>query len=423
MDLFNSFSIQCVKEFVCHLLDECRSTSEVTALLALDDSLTLERLQLAVKYEQKLFITHPHCQQVLTNLWYGDIGHWRQLRFVVKFFLVLTLILTFPLAALVYLLAPKSSIGKKIRSPFMKFLYHSTSFGFFLLMLVMAGSEIVYEKGRAETRGPIPSAFEWLVYSYVLGFIWNECKQVYNSGFNTYFKEWWNWLDCTMIAFYLSSIMLRLVAYIQLTFLNDDMKYGPVVITRDKWPQNDPTLVSEGLFAMANVFSFARIIFLFQANPHLGPLQISLGCMIVDISKFLLIFFLILTSFACGLNQLYWYYSNSSSDENFSSHFGNKYFSDAAETARPYTTSVVFIPISFHQSYFFFQFFSLFQSYLNLFWSLFGHTNVLTLSVPGDHLIVEIVGESLLLAYHAMAIIVLLNMLIASLFFLIFAKR
>jgi hypothetical protein len=47
-----------------------------------------------------------------------------------------------------------------------------------------------------------------------------------------------------------------------------------------------------------------------KANQHLGPLQISLGCMLIDVAKFLFIFFLVLTSFACGFNQLYWYYKN-----------------------------------------------------------------------------------------------------------------
>ena len=79
---------------------------------------------------------------------------------------------------------------------------------------------------------------------------------------------------------------------------------------RYMWPEADPTIIAEGVFATANVFSFARIIYLFQANSQLGPLQISLGCMLIDIGKFLFIFFLVLTSFACGLNQLYYYYSS-----------------------------------------------------------------------------------------------------------------
>lgn len=115
-----------------------------------------------------------------------------------------------------------------------------------------------------------------------------------------------------MLSLYLATFSLRIVAYIQV----ESGKYGPDNMLRKNWPVNDPTLISEGLFAVANVFSFARIIFLFQANQHLGPLQISLGCMLIDIAKFLFIFFLVLTSFACGLNQLYWYYNPSNNPGN-----------------------------------------------------------------------------------------------------------
>lgn len=40
----------------------------------------------------------------------------------------------------------------------------------------------------------------------------------------------------------------------------------------------------------------------------MGPLQISLGRMLFDISKFLFIYFLVLFAFANGLNQLYYKY-------------------------------------------------------------------------------------------------------------------
>ena len=63
--------------------------------------------------------------------------------------------------------------------------------------------------------------------------------------------------------------------------------------------------------ALGGKIKFIFCTFCFQANPQLGPLQISLGCMLIDIGKFLFIFFLVLISFACGLNQLYYYYSNS----------------------------------------------------------------------------------------------------------------
>ena len=44
-------------------------------------------------------------------------------------------------------------------------------------------------------------------------------------------------------------------------------------------------------------------------NPHLGPLQISLGRMVVDILKFFSVYILVLFAFACGMNQLLWYYA------------------------------------------------------------------------------------------------------------------
>lgn len=106
-----------------------------------------------------------------------------------------------------------------------------------------------------------------------------------------------------------------------------------------------PTLVAEAVFAIANIFSSLRLISLFTANSHLGPLQISLGRMLLDILKFLFIYCLVtstrshrtvavthisiridinmqlvvflqvLLAFANGLNQLYFYYETKASDE------------------------------------------------------------------------------------------------------------
>lgn len=80
-------------------------------------------------------------------------------------------------------------------------------------------------------------------------------------------------------------------------------------IPREKWNDFDPQLIAEGLFAAANVFSALKLVHLFSINPHLGPLQISLGRMVIDIVKFFFIYTLVLFAFACGLNQLLWYFA------------------------------------------------------------------------------------------------------------------
>lgn len=84
---------------------------------------------------------------------------------------------------------------------------------------------------------------------------------------------------------------------------------------RNDWEMSHPTLVAEALFAIANIFSSLRLISLFTANSHLGPLQISLGRMLLDILKFLFIYCLVLLAFANGLNQLYFYYETDASNK------------------------------------------------------------------------------------------------------------
>ena len=50
-------------------------------------------------------------------------------------------------------------------------------------------------------------------------------------------------------------------------------------IQRRYWDAWDPTLISECVFATANIFSSLKLVHMFTINPHLGPLQISLGCL------------------------------------------------------------------------------------------------------------------------------------------------
>lgn len=69
---------------------------------------------------------------------------------------------------------------------------------------------------------------------------------------------------------------------------------------REQWDPYDPMLLSEGVFAAGMIFSFLKLVHIFSINPHLGPLQVSLGRMIIDIIKFFFIYTLVLFAFGCG---------------------------------------------------------------------------------------------------------------------------
>ncbi|GFT90017.1 transient-receptor-potential-like protein [Nephila pilipes] len=398
-EIYIELSNQC-KKYSCDLLDLCRSTEEVIAVLNKKDSgshededpdqLTLSRLKLALKYEQKQFVAHPNCQQLLTSIWYEGLPIWRRRNAFTKILLCVSLITCIPIIAIYYLVFPRSKLGKIFRSPFMKFIYHSASFGFFLLLLVLASTRTEgSERSRQNVRGPPLSFVEWLIFFWVIGMVWAECKQLWEEGLKAYIRQWWNWLDFIMLSLYLTTFSLKGVAYIQV----QSGRYGPRVLQRALWPGNDPSLIAEGVFAVANVFSFARIIYLFQTNPHLGPLQISLGCMIIDIAKFLFIFFLVLTSFACGLNQLYWYYDS------------NTEFCETKVVAgENITLNCQYNPDAFM---------TMTGSYMKLLWSLFGVIPIKDIDQMGYHDFTKWTGHVLLGAYMVTAMTVMINMLIA----------
>ena len=65
------------------------------------------------------------------------------------------------------------------------------------------------------------------------------------------------------------------------------------VPARYDWRPDDPEIVSDVLFALANVLSIARTTYLMPAFEVLGPLQIALGRMIGDITRFLVLFTLV----------------------------------------------------------------------------------------------------------------------------------
>jgi len=82
-------------------------------------------------------------------------------------------------------------------------------------------------------------------------------------------------------------------------------------LPRERWDTWDPMLISEGLFSAANIFSSLKLVYIFSVNPHLGPLQVSLSRMVMDIMKFFFLYVLVLFAFGSGLNQLLWWVNQS----------------------------------------------------------------------------------------------------------------
>ncbi|KAI5099851.1 transient receptor potential cation channel, subfamily C, member 4b [Silurus meridionalis] len=382
---YEELSHQC-KQFAKDLLDQTRSSRELELILNYRDDINLledegnnsdlARLKLAIKYHQKEFVAQPNCQQLLASRWYDEFPGWRRRHWAGKLVTCIFIGLLFPLFSIFYLIAPKSHYGLFIRKPFIKFICHTASYLTFLFLLLLASQHVVTTE--SDRQGPAPTTVEWMILPWVLGFIWAEIKQMWDGGFQDYIHDWWNLMDFVMNSLYLATISLKIVAFTKYS----DFK------PRNDWEMWHPTLVAEALFAIANIFSSLRLISLFTANSHLGPLQISLGRMLLDILKFLFIYCLVLLAFANGLNQLYFYYETDASNKT-----GNCKGIRCVQQNNAFST--------------------LFETLQSLFWSIFGLISLYVTNVDPGHQFTEFVGATMFGTYNIISLVVLLNMLIA----------
>ncbi|NXV98830.1 TRPC7 protein, partial [Fregetta grallaria] len=408
---YRKLSMQC-KDFVVGVLDLCRDTEEVEAILNGDVNIhlcpehhrpSLSRIKLAIKYEVKKFVAHPNCQQQLLTMWYENLSGLRQQSIAVKFLAVFGVSIGLPFLAIAYWIAPCSKLGRTLRSPFMKFVAHAVSFTIFLGLLVVNASD------RFEGVKNLPNEtitdhpkqifrvkttqFSWtelLIMKWVLGMIWSECKEIWEEGPREYVVHLWNLLDFGMLSIFVASFTARFMAFLKATeaqqyvdqYVHDgdlnNVTLPPEVAyftyARNKWLPSDPQIISEGLYAIAVVLSFSRIAYILPANESFGPLQISLGRTVKDIFKFMVIFIMVFLAFMIGMFNLYSYY------------LGAKY--------NPAFTTVE-------------------ESFKTLFWSIFGLSEVISVVLKYDHKFIENIGYVLYGVYNVTMVVVLLNMLIA----------
>uniref|UniRef100_A0A3P9HGU3 Transient receptor potential cation channel subfamily C member 2b n=1 Tax=Oryzias latipes TaxID=8090 RepID=A0A3P9HGU3_ORYLA len=380
---------QLCQEFAFELLGMCRNQSEVTTILnscgdetqealheqAFEEGIpNLSRLRLAVNYNQKQFVAHPICQQVLSSIWCGNLAGWRGSRTAWKLLVSVGIFFTMPLLCLVYWIAPKSKVGKILKIPVIKFLLHAASYLWFLITLLGESitMEMYRDKFASRHQDILHSSFHMV---WVVGFFWYECKEVWIEGLRSYFLDWWNCLDMVVLSMYLASFTLRVVIMLKGYFLCHDESNSEQCIyftqtVRDDWHQEDPQLISEVLFAVTSMLSFTRLAYILPAHESLGTLQISIGKMIDDMMRFMFILMIIGTAFLCGINNVYVPYV-------ISPHLGR-----------------------FNETFNF------------LFWTMFGVANQDFVDMP-QFVLAEFVGRILYGIFTLVIVIVLLNMLIA----------
>ncbi|XP_070150905.1 transient receptor potential-gamma protein isoform X4 [Polyergus mexicanus] len=410
---------QC-QDFATALLDHTRSSYELEVLLNHDptgpafehgERMHLNRLKLAIKLRQKKFVAHPNVQQLLASIWYEGLPGFRRKNMFLQALEIVRIGVLFPFFSVAYIIAPHSMVGQTMRKPFIKFICNSASYFTFLFMLILAsqrienvidnwmGHDIVESEPAPTKRGAAPTVVEWIILAWVSGLIWSEVKQLWDVGLEEYVNDMWNVIDFITNSLYVATVALRVVAYYRVQKENEGKGPGELIeLQREEWDTWDPMLISEGLFSAANIFSSLKLVYIFSVNPHLGPLQVSLSRMVVDIMKFFFLYVLVLFAFSCGLNQLLWYYADMEK-KRCPTAMAN---SPNANVTTDSNACIVWR-----------RFANLFETIQTLFWAVFGLVDLESFELDGIKVFTRFWGMLMFGTYSVINIVVLLNLLIA----------
>ncbi|XP_046971020.1 transient receptor potential protein [Vanessa cardui] len=409
---------QC-QEFATSLLDHTRTSQELEIMLNYNpwdfdswepgERQTLGRLKLAIKYKQKMFVAHPNVQQLLGTIWYEGLPGFKRKSIVGQCVQVAKLGAMFPVYCTIYMLAPDSEYGQFMKKPFVKFISHSSSYMMFLMLLSLASQRAEYlvlewsgiswlqelvEFWKSRERGSLPGLIESTVIIFIASLVWGEIRSLWENGLLEYLSDLWNIVDFITNVFYIAWISLRFSSWyiVQRDYHSGKDPWYP----RERWDSFDPMLLSEGAFAAGMIFSFLKLVHIFSINPYLGPLQVSLGRMIIDIIKFFFVYMLVLFAFACGLNQLMWYYAEL---EKHKCYHHSSVIPDFDTQERACSIWR--------------RFANLFETSQSLFWASFGLVDLTTFELTGIKSFTRFWALLTFGSYSVINIIVLLNMLIA----------
>nr|XP_021200730.2 short transient receptor potential channel 4 [Helicoverpa armigera] len=302
-----------VSAFAVDLIGCCRTAEEVELVLKQTSGckgrrhFVLPRLLMAVDYKQKEFVAHPNTQQVLESYWLGNWEGWRTKSLFAKAGTFLIRVFITPVMLIVCMVAPRHRLVAHWQIPLNKLITHVAAYFVFLALIFYISNQDKF----CLKRGPPNTGAEAPLILYVCGYAWSALRMIVMQGPYRYFTKMWNWTEIMMLTLFTLTFVFWVLAAIDVAIYDEED------LERKFWSQHDPTLLAEGTFCLATIFAFFRLMFLCQLNYHLGPLQVSLGKMTIDIYKYIIIFAIIISAFTAGLARFYQYYDGMVYEDEF----------------------------------------------------------------------------------------------------------
>lgn len=343
----------------------------------------------AIRFSQKKFVSHPLVYRLLNERWnYGLPSRYlpgRKLRLLLYIFTIVDTILTpvlFPVITYVFykdqtVLHLRRGERKPKRSLRAMYLgYLTTPFVIFLKDKISQVVFIALHFRMCVLPSSVsPRTEEFLILVFYIGLIFSEIQQYLTSKSRVYLRNMWNYVDVLTLTLHAHIFVLRITSIIH----GGDPYHNRLLE------------VINYLYGINTLFLVLRFSSILEVNKTVGPLQLALFRMFIDLVIILVQFLFVIVAFSVAITMVYTAEMSYLTPTNEVESNGTRFVSFCAKG-----TSAC-----------------LFKASTHLIWSVFGLTNPETME-SRDNLSTAVVSV-LYVLFLILSVIMLVNMLVALL--------
>ncbi|KAJ7391690.1 hypothetical protein OS493_017387 [Desmophyllum pertusum] len=339
----------------------------------------------AIQFSQKKFISHPLAYRLLNQRWnYGLPSQClpgKKLSFLLYIFTILDTILTpvlFPVIIYAFY-KDQTDYPRKRKKRFLRDMYLDYLATPFVIFLKDKLSQVVFITLHVRmcvlASSVAPRTEEYLILVFYIGSLMSEFQQYYTSQSRVYLRNMWNYVDVITLTLHAFIFVLRITS-----------------ITRGGDAYHNRLLeVVNYLYGINTLLLVMRFSSIFEVNKTVGPLQLALFRMCIDLVIILVQFAFVIVAFSVAITMIYTAEMSYLTPTSELEKNGTRFKSFCAKG-----TSACILKASTH-----------------LIWSVFGLTNQETME-SHDKLSTAVVGV-LYVMFLILSVIMLVNMLVALL--------
>lgn len=383
-----------VEDFSVTLMDQVNTEEEIKIDIQEKENMDTYACLLdgitesAIGHEQKKFVSHPLTYRLVNQRWnYGlpsqYLEGWK-LVFLYIFTILETTLTPFlsPLITYVFYMDQKSGTkttrrGKAVKTLPDKYLsYLTTPFVIFLKDKLSQSVFIVLHVRISILPSSVsPRTEEYLILIFYVGSLLTEFQQYRTSQSKVYLRNMWNYVDVMTLSLHALILVLRIIS-----------------ISRGGDPYHNRLLeVVNYFYGITTLLLVLRFSSILEVNKTVGPLQLALFRMCIDLAIILIQFFFVIVAFSVAITMIY------TAEMSYLIPTGeNKINGTHFEGFCAEGRAACLVKASTH-----------------LVWSVFGLTNLETMESHGE-LSSAVVGV-LYVLFLILSVIMLVNMLVALL--------